>query len=98
MITSYLDATVHIVSRTLDTFNERVVATRTATPARVDWTTKLVRVTNGQDKLAAATVYLAAGAALALTDTIEISGVEHAVLRIRDLRDFGASHIEADIA
>lgn len=98
MITSYLTDTATRIRETLDKFNRKGTPDRLRLACLVRWEQRVVRVPNGQDKLAAATVYFETTADILATDTIEIEGTPHAVLRIARRAAFGPSHLEVTIA
>lgn len=98
MIHSYLNSTVYIIRKTVDKYNQVQSTGRTQVSARTDWIQRLIRVTNGQDKLASATVYMAAGIDVRPTDLIEINGTPYEIVKIFTLDDFSPDHIEVVIA
>ena len=95
MITAYL--VDDVVIRYLDTLDPFNTATYTdvAVKARVEWSNKLIRNTQGEQVVAAALVYLA-GDVTAPTnaDRITIDGVEHAIMRVDKKTAFSTSHFE----
>ncbi|MFA5430523.1 MAG: hypothetical protein WC329_05150 [Candidatus Omnitrophota bacterium] len=96
MISAYL--TDEIVIRylsTLDQWNTGVFNDVTVM-ARVEWSNKLVRNTQGELVVASAKVYLSGDIdqAPTLADRILIDGVEHAIMRVDKKTAFSTSHYE----
>lgn len=95
MITAYL--VDDIVIRYLDTLDPFNTATYTdvAVKARVEWSNKLIRNTQGEQVVAAALVYLAGDiTAPTNADRITIDGVDHAIMRVDKKAAFSTSHFE----
>lgn len=95
MITAYL--VDDIVIRYLDTLDPFNTATYTdvAVKARVEWSNKIIRNTQGEQVVAAALVYLAGDiTAPTNADRITIDGVDHAIMRVDKKAAFSTSHFE----
>ena len=95
MITAYLvDDVVIRYLATLDPFNTATY-TDVAVKARVEWSNKIIRNTQGEQVVAAARVYLAGDiTAPTNADRITIDGVEHAIMRVDKKAAFSVSHYE----
>ena len=95
MITAYLvDDVVIRYLATLDPFNTATY-TDVAVKARVEWSNKLIRNSQGEQVVAAALVYLSGDiTAPTNADRITIDGVEHAIMRVDKKTDFSTSHYE----
>lgn len=98
MIGAYLgDSIVIRYLIVLDQWNTGTY-TDVSVKARVEWSNKLIRNTQGEQVVSAALVYLA-GDIVAPTnaDKIIIDAVEHAIMRVDKKVDFSMSHWECYI-
>jgi hypothetical protein len=95
MIQAYLvDDIVIRYLATLDPWNTATY-TDVAVKARVVWSNKLIRNTQGEQVISAALVYLDGDiTALTNADRITIGGLEHAIMRVDKKTDFSTSHYE----
>ena len=97
MIESYLTDTVTWAkSNGRDQWGTAIAPTEVLTAARVDWKTRLVRNTIGEQVVAAGSVLVRE--APGHEDTFEINGVRHAILAVAEKKDFGIQFYEAYIA
>lgn len=95
MISAYL--VDDVVIRYLTALDQWNTATYTdvSVKARVAWSNKLIRNSQGEQVVAAALVYLAGDiTAPTNADRITIDGVEHAIMRVDKKAAFSTSHYE----
>jgi hypothetical protein len=96
LVKRYLNETVTLVSKTLDTWGALSETTTSDVQARVDWKTRLVRNFAGEQVVSAGTVILLEMPSH--ESLVRISGTDHTILAISEKQAFRASHYEVSIA